>query len=128
MLTFQQVFLMSGALFGFLGVSAGAFGAHVLKSKLAVSQLEIFEVAVRYQMYHALILVGVSLLLSVYSSVWFNVAGWAFLVGTLIFSGSLYLLVYTGIKWWGAITPIGGVFLVLGWLSILIGAFFHRSF
>lgn len=124
---YQQIFLMSGALFGFFGVAAGAFGAHVLKSKLAASQLEIFEVAVRYQMYHAIILIGVALLLSVHVSSWFNVAGWTFVIGTLVFSGSLYLLIYTGTRWWGAITPIGGIFLLLGWLSMILGAFFPRS-
>lgn len=124
----QQTFLVSGALFGFLGVAAGAFGAHFLKSRLPLDSLDVFEVAVRYQMYHALTLIGVAILIGLFPSTWFVAAGWLFIAGTVVFSGSLYLLVFSAIRTWGAVTPVGGLLLLLGWLSLIGGGIFTRSF
>jgi uncharacterized membrane protein YgdD (TMEM256/DUF423 family) len=113
-------FGVAGAILGFLGVAAGAFGAHALRGSLAPDRLEIFETAVRYQLVHALVLLTVPALGS-------PAAGWAFLAGTVIFSGSLYLLVLTDIRWLGAVTPIGGVLMLLGWLLLAISAYAGRS-
>lgn len=127
MTTLQQTFLMIGALFGFLGVAGGAFGAHFLKTRLPSHSLDVFEVAVRYQMYHTLALIVLVALIGLFPSLWFSVAGWLFIIGIVIFSGSLYALVLSGVKLWGAITPIGGLFLLIGWLSVLLGAFLSRT-
>lgn len=116
-----------GALYGFLGVAGGAFGAHYLKSKLSFDSLAIFEVAVRYQMYHALVLLIVVALIGFFPSPWLTSAGWLFIAGVVIFSGSLYALVFSGIKLWGAVTPVGGLLLLMGWLALLLGSLFYRS-
>ncbi len=109
--------IRNGAVLGALGVAAGAFGAHILENRLAANDLQIFETAVRYQMFHALALL---LCAALHSSERGNsLAAQGFTWGTVIFSGSLYLLVLTDLRWFGAITPIGGVLLVLGWLALL---------
>jgi uncharacterized membrane protein YgdD (TMEM256/DUF423 family) len=126
MTALQQIFLTIGAFLGFLGMAAGAFGAHLLKSRLPSESFDVFEVAVRYQMYHALVLVALVALLGLHPSPWFAWAGWLFIVGVAIFSGSLYALVASGMRWWGAITPIGGLLLLVGWLVLLLGALFAR--
>jgi uncharacterized membrane protein YgdD (TMEM256/DUF423 family) len=127
MTNWQHFFLITGALFGFLGVAAGAFGAHLLKSKLSIDSFDVFEVAVRYQMYHALALIGLVAILGFIPSTWLTIAGWLFIIGIFIFSGSLYAYVLSGIRTWGAVTPIGGLILLLGWLSLLLGGFLGRS-
>ena len=118
-------FLKAGAVFGALGVMIGAFGAHALKPMLeATNRIDTFETAVKYQLYHALALLVVGLLI-----VWFKpqraftVAGYSFIGGILIFSGTLYILCLTGVTWLGAITPIGGGLLIAGWGSMLTGLF-----
>lgn len=119
----QKWLLLMAALLGFISVAAGAFGAHALKNRLNAEMLAIFEVGTRYQMYHALamcILVGFSLLVP---SLLALLSGWMFLIGTLIFSGSLYLLAFTGVRSLGAITPIGGVFLLIGWICFAIAIY-----
>lgn len=110
-----------GSISAFLGVCAGAFGAHALSSKLDARSLSIFQTGAQYQMYHALALIGLG--------VWINCLpqssstgtpdwiGYAFLMGILLFSGSLYALSISGIKFLGAITPIGGVSFLLAWLG-----------
>jgi uncharacterized membrane protein YgdD (TMEM256/DUF423 family) len=108
-------FVQIGALLAFLGVAAGAFGAHALKGMLTPERLEVFEVAVRYQMYHALGLIAAGILDT-------PRAGWAFLFGTIVFSGSLYLLVLTDKRWLGAITPIGGALFLAGWVLLALDA------
>ena len=114
-----------GAVLGGLAVAAGAFGAHGLKEKIDARSLEVFETAARYQMYHALAILTVGLLATLGRPVAsLDLAGWSFLVGTLIFSGTLYGLSTSGIKWLGAITPIGGVALIVGWFALAIGAGF----
>ena len=117
-----------GAVLGGLAVAAGAFGAHGLKEKIDSRSLEVFETAARYQMYHALAILAVGLLATLGRPVAsLNLAGWSFLVGTLIFSGTLYGLSTSGLKWLGAITPIGGVALIVGWFALAIGAGFVAS-
>ena len=99
-------------------VAAGAFGAHALKGRLAPERLDIFETAARYQAYHALALLLVSLLAGRAGGTALLVAGGAFTAGTLLFSGSLYALALTGARWLGALTPLGGVLLLAGWGAI----------
>lgn len=111
--------LVIAAVFGGLSVVFGAFGSHSLKVILDVSQLHTFEVAVKYQMYHALALGLVSLLSRTKRTVNLKRAAYFFSIGTIIFSGSLYLLVATGVKIIGVITPIGGLCLILGWVFLI---------
>jgi len=120
----DRVFISVGALSGLLAVAAGAFGAHALRDRLSAPMLDVFQTGVSYQMYHALALVGVGILLgrfSVEGSAWLSGAGWLFLAGSVLFSGSLYLLALSGTTWLGAITPLGGVAFLLGWLAVAIG-------
>jgi uncharacterized membrane protein YgdD (TMEM256/DUF423 family) len=123
----QQIFFICGTLFGMLGITAGAFGSHYLKNKFTPEDLSIFEVAVRYQMYHALALIALAAILGWMSSNWIVATGWCWIFGTLIFSASLYLLVFTGVRTWGAVTPIGGILLVAGWGLLVVAALFLRT-
>lgn len=116
-----------GAVLGALGVAAGAFGAHALRARLEARQLEIWETAARYQLWHALALVLVALLVARGASTAGRVAGGAFAAGTVIFSGSLYLLVLTGRTWLGAVTPIGGVLLIVGWVALAVALWPRRA-
>ncbi|MBZ0256785.1 DUF423 domain-containing protein [bacterium] len=116
----DRIFALAGAVFGFLGVGLGAFGAHALKDKLDPHFLEIFEVGVRYQMYHAMALLFVAWAASTRPSIYANVAGWGFIIGVVVFSGSLYILAISGIRWLGAITPIGGVAFLVGWFALIL--------
>lgn len=118
----DRFFFISGSISAFLGVGLGAFAAHGLKTKLSPEMFNIFEVGVRYQMYHALGLLAVSWASSRWPGASVSAAGWLFVAGTIIFSGSLYLLTWTGARWLGAITPIGGVAFLLGWLALAWGA------
>lgn len=113
-------FAVLGALSGCIAVACGAFGAHALKARLTPEQLQVWETAARYQMYHALALVAVGLLVSRNPSTWGTRAGWSFLLGTLLFSGSLYALAMSGIRGLGAITPLGGVAFLAGWLMLAL--------
>ena len=106
-----------GALSAAIAVTLGAFGAHALKSRLDPRDLETFETAVRYQMYHAFALLAAGWVIARGAPGAAN-AAWAFVAGSLIFSGSLYLLVATGQRWLGAVTPLGGVAFILGWLLL----------
>jgi uncharacterized membrane protein YgdD (TMEM256/DUF423 family) len=123
-LILTRIFLAAAAVFGGLSVAGGAFASHALKDRLTDRALAIFETGARYQMYHALALLLVALLLSraQESQVFFAVAGWAFIAGNIIFSGSLYTLSLTNIKWLGAITPLGGVSYILGWGCLAVAA------
>ncbi len=115
--------LRIGAVVGGLGVVLGAFGAHGLKERLSPYSLEIFETAVRYQMYHAPALLAVGLIgVLGRGEMALNLAGGSFTLGILIFSGTLYALSVTDIKWLGAITPIGGLFLIFGWIALAVAA------
>jgi len=123
-----RVFLAIAAVLGGTAVAAGAFGSHALKARLSDRALEIFDLGTRYQMYHALALLAVALLLQTQipqaqtAQPFLTAAGVAFIVGVVIFSGSLYALSLTGVKWLGAITPLGGVALMVGWGCLAIAA------
>ena len=109
---------------GGLAVALGAFGAHGLKDKLeALQTTATYHTAVQYHFYHALALLAVALLaLQGRSSGALALAGWSFTLGVLIFSGTLYALALSGIKWLGAITPIGGVAFIVGWVALAVAA------
>ncbi|MFN8636278.1 MAG: DUF423 domain-containing protein [Chloroflexota bacterium] len=111
----ERHFLGIGAVSAFLAVAAGAFGAHALKDVVPPDRLAVWETAARYQMYHALALLVVAYLVAQKSAGPAELAGWLFVAGTLLFSGSLYALTLTGITWLGAITPLGGVAFLAGW-------------
>jgi uncharacterized membrane protein YgdD (TMEM256/DUF423 family) len=98
-----------------MAVALGAFGAHVLKDRLTPDMLAIFETAVRYQFYHAFALLAVAWAIQLGGQGPARAAGWCFVAGTLLFSGSLYILVFSGVRWLGAITPLGGVAFLAGW-------------
>ena len=120
-----QIFMATASILAGLAVAAGAFASHALKDKLTERAIEIFETAARYQMYHALALLLVALLLTRVETPppFLNAAGFAFIVGIAIFSGSLYALSLSGIKWLGAITPIGGAAFMIGWGCLAVAAF-----
>ena len=118
----SQIFLIVAAILGGTGVMLGAFASHGLKSKLSESLLSAFETGVTYQFYHALALFVLALWLKQSQSVWFVVSGYLWLAGVVLFSGSLYALALTGVKWFGPITPIGGLLFIAGWVSLLVGA------
>jgi len=115
-------FAALGGLSGFVAVAAGAFGAHALRGRIAPDMVAVFETGARYQMYHALALLFLSWACTQWPHRSLRAAGWLFVAGTVFFSGSLYLLVLTGATWWGAVTPIGGVLLLAGWLALAVGA------
>jgi uncharacterized membrane protein YgdD (TMEM256/DUF423 family) len=116
-------FIILAAFSGMLAVGIGAFGAHALKSHLDEYALSIYQTAVQYQFYHSLALLGVGLLCLWYpQSRLLLASGIAFFAGILVFSGSLYLLSFTGIRWLGAITPIGGLAFIAGWVLLLVTA------
>ncbi|NTX64856.1 DUF423 domain-containing protein [Myxococcus sp. CA051A] len=114
--------LVLGAVNAFLSVAAGAFGAHALKARLPPDLLVIFETGARYHMYHALGLLAVGLLSLLRPSSLLNGAGWAMLVGIVLFSGSLYALALSGVRVLGAVTPLGGLGFLAGWALFAIAA------
>lgn len=114
----SRLFWLLGCTFALLAVAAGAFGAHALRDRLPESLLAVFETAVRYQMYHALGLLAVGLLLTRAPGQAATAAGWLFTAGIVVFSGSLYILVLSGVRAWGAVTPVGGVAFLAGWLLL----------
>ena len=119
----QKNFLLVAAILGFLGVAIGAFGAHGLRGRLSPEMLGVFEIGVRYQMYHVFALLAVAAAIGHFGPLrLLSVAGWSFVAGTLIFSGSLYALALTGTGMFGAITPIGGVGFLLGWACLAFAA------
>jgi uncharacterized membrane protein YgdD (TMEM256/DUF423 family) len=118
----DRTFLLIGAVAGFLGVAFGAFGAHALRARLSSEMLAVFETGVRYQMYHALAILLVAALLARTGGWMVALAGWLFVAGVVIFSGSLYALALTGVRTFGAITPIGGLALLAGWVCLILVA------
>jgi uncharacterized membrane protein YgdD (TMEM256/DUF423 family) len=118
----DRVFFALGALNGLIAVAAGAFGAHALKSRLTPDLLAVFEVAVRYQMYHALALLACAWAVSRWPGALTTASGWLFLAGIVVFSGSLYALALSGVRWLGAITPLGGLALLAGWAFLAAAA------
>jgi len=122
----DRAFFSVGAVLGAIGVAAGAFGAHGLKARLGPEMLAVFETGVRYHLIHALALLAVAWAATRWSSLAVHAAGWLFVVGVLLFSGSLYALSLTGVRGLGAITPLGGVAFILGWLLLAWGAWRGR--
>ena len=115
-----QTFLTLASTSGLLAVAFGAFGAHALKARLDAYSLGVFETAVQYQFYHSLALLGVGILLLHQPQVaLLRSSGWLFLVGMVLFSGSLYILALSGVKWLGAVTPLGGLAFIAGWGCLL---------
>lgn len=114
-----KLWIALGATYGLLGVALGAFGAHALKQRLAPDMLRVWETAVQYQFWHALALLAVGVLALRAPSAGLTVAGCGLALGVLLFSGSLYALALSGIRGLGAITPIGGVALLVGWAGLL---------
>jgi uncharacterized membrane protein YgdD (TMEM256/DUF423 family) len=114
-------FAVLGSFSALVAVAAGAFGAHGLRARLPADLLAVFETGARYQMYHALALLFVAWATTHWPSATIRGAGWLFVGGTVVFSGSLYLLAFTGTRWWGAITPVGGLLFLGGWLTLAIG-------
>lgn len=120
-MTTARVFLALGSASAFLAVAGGAFGAHALRRRLDENLLAVFETGIRYQMYHAVALLAVAWVMDRWGGGLVAASGWLFVVGTVIFSGSLYLLALTGQRMFGAVTPLGGVAFLAGWLVLLIG-------
>jgi uncharacterized membrane protein YgdD (TMEM256/DUF423 family) len=135
----ERTFLVLGCVFGFVGVGLGAFGAHALRARLTPERFGRFETSVRYQLWHALALFAVVLVGSVrfpstgaatYPLVAFEgtmewpavLAGWLFVAGIVLFSGSLYVLALTGARGWGAVTPLGGLCFLAGWAALVLSA------
>ncbi len=117
----NKFFLQSAAILGAISVGIGAFGAHALKNMLTESnRLDTFDTAVKYLFYHTLALLAVGILQQFSTSKYLNYAGFSFLAGILIFSGSLFLICFTGIKTFGAIAPIGGTCLIIGWICLFL--------
>jgi uncharacterized membrane protein YgdD (TMEM256/DUF423 family) len=115
----HKTFLFAAALLGFLGVALGAFGAHALRSRLTQEMLAVFEVGVRYQMYHVFAVLTVAAAIGHFGQIrLLYIAGWSFLAGIVIFSGSLYALALTGTGTFGAMTPIGGLGFLIGWACL----------
>lgn len=126
--TASSLFLLLGALSGFTAVGLGAFAAHSLRERLEPALLAAFQTGVQYQMYHALALIGLAALLKVVGAQpWLQAAGWLFVAGILLFSGSLYGLALGGPRWLGPITPLGGLMFLLGWLALTVAAFRNIS-
>ncbi|MEH7379470.1 DUF423 domain-containing protein [Bacillus sp. JJ1533] len=122
----MKLFLILGAINAFLAVALGAFGAHGLEGKITEKYLKTWNTAVQYQMFHAIGLFVVAFLVDKFSQVsLITTAGWSLLVGIILFSGSLYVLSVSGIKILGAITPLGGVAFLLGWVLLMVAAIKH---
>jgi uncharacterized membrane protein YgdD (TMEM256/DUF423 family) len=125
----ERSFILAGALSAGIGVGLGAFGAHGLRDSLGPQMLQVYETGVRYQLVHALALV----LTGILAGRWpgraaLGIAGGLFLLGTLLFSGSLYVLTLTGMRWLGAVAPAGGTCLIGGWIALAYtAATMHRS-
>jgi len=117
-----KLMVMLAGLFGFLGVGFGAFGAHALKARLTPDVLAIYRTAVEYQFWHALALMAVGLLAMSRPGPLLSASGWCFAFGILLFSGSLYALALSGVRVLGAITPIGGLLFLIGWVLLSVHA------
>ena len=120
-------FLFLGAVFAGLAVAAGAFGAHMLRPVLDATMLGAFETGARYQMYHALALCLLAGIAERNPTLRVAAVGWLFLIGMLLFSGSLYVLALSGVRWVGAFTPLGGAALITGWVLLAWTVAKHRS-
>ena len=120
-------FLIAASILGALSVALGAFGAHALKQIVPPESVTTFETGVRYQFYHTFTLLAVAILFETFPGKWLLSAGWLFILGIILFSGSLYILTAlkatntVGLKGIGIITPVGGLLFVAGWMCLLIG-------
>lgn len=123
----DRLFFTLGSLSAFAGVALGAFAAHALKGRLESDLLVVFETGVRYQMYHAFALLAVGWACTRWSGPALRASGWLFVAGTIIFSGSLYALSLSGVRWLGAITPVGGLMLLAGWLCLIWGSWHGKK-
>ena len=112
----------AGAVLSGLGVLVGAFGAHGLRDRVTADMLAVFETGVRYHLIHGLAVLAVAWAASRWPNAWIGAAGWLFAAGIVVFSGSLYILAISGVRWWGAVTPIGGVCFLAGWAALAVGA------
>lgn len=121
----MQIFLAIAAVLGGLSVAGGAFASHALEGQVSERAIEVFGTGIRYQMYHSLALLAVAILLGLGKEAlpWLTAAGWLFVAGIALFSGSLYLISLAGIKAFGPITPIGGLAFMAGWACLAIAAF-----
>jgi len=117
----DRLFFGLGCASALIAVALGAFGAHGLRARIVPDMLLTFEIGVRYQMYHALALLAVGWAVTRWPGPWPVRAGWLFAVGTLLFSGSLYALALSGMRWLGAVTPLGGLAFLAGWTCLLLG-------
>jgi len=118
----DKLFFALGSASALLGVAAGAFGAHSLRGRLSAEMLAVYETAVRYQLFHALALLAVAWAIARWPGPVTAAAGWLFVAGTLLFSGSLYALSLSGVRWLGAITPLGGLAFLVGWGCLIWAA------
>ena len=116
-----RAFALAGSLSALIAVAAGAFGAHALRARVSPDLLAAFETGARYQMYHALALLFVAWAVTQWPTAPMRAAGWLFVAGTVLFSGSLYVLALSGQRFWGAVTPLGGLLLLGGWLALVVG-------
>jgi len=116
----MKLFLLFGIINGFLAVALGAFGAHGLEGKISEKMIAIWEKAVTYQMFHATALLATGLLMMKYQLTSISAAGWAFLIGIILFSGSLYIYAISSVKFFAIITPFGGVAFLVGWVLLAI--------
>jgi uncharacterized membrane protein YgdD (TMEM256/DUF423 family) len=120
-------FLMTGAVLGAIAVALGAFGAHSLKQIVSPETVNTFDTGVRYQVYHTLALFIAAILFERFPNKWIKWAGWAFIIGIILFSGSLYMLTAlkatdkTGLEGVGIVTPFGGLFFIAGWVCLGLG-------
>jgi uncharacterized membrane protein YgdD (TMEM256/DUF423 family) len=117
----DRLLYVGAATAGFVGVALGAFGAHALRGRLTPEMLAVFETGVRYQMYHAFAAFAAAWAYARWQRRVFGIAGWLFLAGIVVFSGSLYLLALGGARWLGAVTPLGGTLFLAGWLALVMG-------
>lgn len=118
----ERLLFALGSASALIAVAAGAFGAHGLRARLTPDLLAVFETGARYQMYHAFGLMAAAWAVTRWPGPWPVRAGWLFLVGTLLFSGSLYALALSGLRWLGAVTPLGGAAFLAGWACLLLAA------
>ncbi len=121
-----SIFGILGGLSGFVAVACGAFGAHVLRGRLEPDMLQVFDTGARYQLVHAVALVGVALALERRAHSALTLAGWLLTAGQALFPGSLYALALTGVGTWGAVTPLGGLCYLGGWVTLALG-FLNRK-
>lgn len=124
----DRLFGLIGSVLAFLAVAAGAFGAHEARSRLSPDLFETFQTAARYHFLQALGLFVVAFVATRWPGAAVAWAGWLFVAGIILFSGSLYLLSLTGLRWLGAITPFGGLAFLAGWLCLAWAFWWHRTF